>query len=78
MKDSWALISCVGLIWRSCSGEGDREGSDSGSVIEQSFRSLFLKVGGLECVLFLFGGWGGVDVKGRVGCNTGREGDAAG
>ena len=52
-KDSFRLISCEGLSWRRCSGDGDREGSDSGSVIEQSFRSLSLKVGGLEFVLFL-------------------------
>ena len=39
--------------WRSCSGEGGREGSNSGSVIEKSVKSFSL-VGGLECFLFLF------------------------
>ena len=72
-----------GLIWRSCSGVG-REPSDSYSLIEQSVRSLSLKVGGLECVLFLFRGWAGVEVtrklwerRGRGDRKTGIEGRAA-
>ena len=67
-------------MWRSFSGEG----LDT-SVIEQSVRSLSLKFGGLECFLFLFVGWGVVDLsgeervmRGRVGCCTGGEGEAAG
>ena len=52
LRNNWTLISCDGLIWRSSSGDGGREGSDSGSLIEQSVRSLSLKVGGLEYVLF--------------------------
>ena len=36
------LVSSEGLIWRRCSEDGDREGS--GSLIEQSFRNLSLKV----------------------------------
>ena len=80
LKDICRLVSCGELMWRSFSGEG----SDF-SVSEQSVRSLSVKFGGLECVLFLVVGWGvlhlsgeeGV-IRGRVCCCTGGERQAAG
>ena len=60
LKDSCRLVSAEELLWRRCSGEG----SDS-SVIWQSVRSLSLRFGGLECVLFLLVGLGGVNLSGE-------------
>ena len=59
--DSWEL-SWDRLESRSCSGFGEREGSDPDSIIEQSFISSSLKVGGLEEVLCLLMGRFGVEV----------------
>ena len=59
LRDSWALISSEGPVWRSCSGasgEGGREGSNSDSVIEKSVKSLTLKVGGLNVFFSSFDG----------------------
>jgi hypothetical protein len=73
LEDSCKLVSYKGLTRRSCSGEV----SDS-SVIKQSVRSLSLKVGGLESVLFLFGGRRGVDLSGEEGGRRGRVGCCTG